>query len=197
MVQMVLNLVLFKAGWVACVMLAAGDMPGLATLAVAAVVVVHLLIVPVPVKEALLLAAAALLGLGWESLVLATGLLQYPESSQSGVWAPHWIVAMWVLFATTINHGLAWVKRSWLVSATMGLIGGPLAFFAGAGLGAVTFTNTPLALAVIGTGWAALLPMVALISDTITDSDLLEPGGSEPSRADAALRHGGGQDARI
>lgn len=199
MVRLVVNLVLFKAGWVACVMLAAADLPALATLAVAAVVAVHLLMVPVPVKEALFLSAAGLLGLGWESFVLATGLLQYPESSQSGAWAPHWIVAMWVLFATTINYGMAWVKRSWLMSAAMGLIGGPMAFFAGAGLGAVTFTNTPLALAVIGAGWAVLLPLVTLISDTITDSELLEPDGGlqEAARTNVTLRKGGSRDVRV
>jgi hypothetical protein len=76
MIRLLMNLVLFKAGWVACVMLAGQDLPLLATLSVAAVVLIHLLTVPVPVKEALFLSAAALIGLGWESLVVATGLLQ-------------------------------------------------------------------------------------------------------------------------
>ena len=197
MIRLVLNLVLFKGGWVACVMLAAQDLPLLATLAVAAVVLIHLLVVPVPVKEAVFLSTAALIGLGWESLVLATGLLQYPASSQFGAWAPHWIVAMWVLFATTVNYGLSWVKRSWTLAAIMGLIGGPMAFFAGAGLGAVTFTNTPLALALIGAGWAVLLPLLVLISDTITDSEFLEPDAVSADRqpAGAAISRGRGQNA--
>ena len=179
--RVLINLVLFKAGWLACVMLAAADRPALATLAVAAVVLVHLLRVAVPVKEALFLLAAALIGLAWESFLLSTGLLQYPESSQSGTWAPHWIVAMWVLFATTINHGLEWVKRNWMLSASMGMIGGPLAFWAGAGMGAVSFSDPVMALLAIGIGWALLLPLLALLSDTITDSAFLEPmsaGGS-------------------
>jgi hypothetical protein len=106
---------------------------------------------------------------------------------------------MWVLFATTINYGLAWVKRSWLISAGMGLIGGPLAFFAGAGLGAVTFTNTPLALVVIGVGWAVLLPLVVLISDTIADSGFLEPNSRtvEQRAAGAALHSEGGHNAQV
>ena len=196
MIRLVMNLVLFKAGWVACVMLAAQDLPLLATLAVAAVALIHLLAVPVPVKEAVFLSTAALIGLGWESLVLATGLLQYPASSQFGAWAPHWIVAMWVLFATTVNYGLSWVKRSWTLAAVMGLIGGPMAFFAGAGLGAVTFTNTPLALALIGAGWAVLLPLLVLISDTITDTAFLEPDGhpARRRRAGAAISREGSQN---
>ena len=140
--SVVRNLVLFKLGWVACVMLAAAGKPLLASLAVAVVAAIHLVSVPVAVKEALLLMAACLMGLAWESILVATGVVQYPGYvSESGL-APHWIVAMWVLFATTINHGLSWVKKHWAVAAVAGLLGGPMAFFGGANLGAVEFSNT-------------------------------------------------------
>jgi hypothetical protein len=201
MTRKLINLVLFKAGWIACVVLAARDLPMLATLSVGVVALIHLFSVSVPVKEAIFLLAAAVVGLAWESLVLSTGLIQYPESSQYGAWAPHWIVAMWVLFATTINHGLSWVKRNWMVSLTAGLIGGPVAFYAGAGLGAVTFTNQTLALALIGAGWAVLLPLVVLIADTIIDSPLLEPAEeglratSANSSGSTSVGHGRSQNA--
>ena len=192
-----MNLVLFKAGWVACVALAARDLPALSTLAVGVVVLIHLFAVAVPVKEAVFLLAAAVIGLVWESLLLSTGLIQYLESSQYGGWAPHWIVAMWVLFATTINHGLSWVKRNWMMSAVAGLLGGPLAFYAGSGMGAVTFPNPAMALAVIGMGWAVLLPLVVLVSDTITDSEILEPDApaAGAQARGAGLRREGGQNA--
>jgi hypothetical protein len=175
MTHLIKNLVLFKLGWLACVMLAADGQPLLATAAVAVVATIHLVGVPVAVKEALLLMAAALIGLAWESLMVATGLLSYPGYGTNGVMAPYWIVAMWVLFATTINHGLRWVKRDWGVAALAGLVGGPLAFFGGAKLGAVEFSHTLTALAVIGAGWAVLLPVLAWIADSIIDSPFLEP----------------------
>ena len=181
MTGMLKNLLLFKAGWLACVVLAARDMPELASLAVAAVVAIHLAGVAVPVKEALLLVAAAVIGLAWESMLVWSGLLVYSQSSASGALAPHWIVAMWVLFATTVNHGLGWIKRNWMVTAAAGLLGGPLAFYAGAGMGAVSFSNTALALAVIGLGWALLLPLLVLIADTIIDSAFLEPTEEQPA----------------
>ena len=168
------NLAFFKIGWVACVMFAAAGKPGLATLSVAAVVAVHLAGVKAPSKEALLLAAAALVGLGWESFMVWTGLVQYP-GHESAVLAPYWIVAMWVLFATTINHGLRWAKRHGWVAALAGLLGGPMAFFGGMNLGAVEFSHTAAALTLIGLGWAALLPLLILIADTIIDSPWLEP----------------------
>lgn len=169
------NLVMFKLGWIACVGLAAAGQPLWATLAVALVVTLHLAGVPVVVKEALLLAASAVIGLAWESLLVWSGLLSYPASGELAPLAPYWIVAMWVLFATTINHGLRWAKRSWMIAAIAGLVGGPMAFYGGAAMGAVEFSHTLWALAAIGAGWAVLMPLLTLIADTIIDSDWLEP----------------------
>jgi hypothetical protein len=173
--RIIKNLTLFKLGWVACVVFAAAGRPELATLSVAGVAFIHLLGVSAPLKETLLLVAAALVGLGWESLMLWSGTVQYPGYPDSVVLAPYWIVAMWVLFATTINHGLRWVKRSGWVAALAGLFGGPAAFYGGMKLGAVTFSEPVIALGIIGLGWAALLPALVVIADTIIDSTRLEP----------------------
>ena len=104
---------------------------------------------------------------------------------------------MWVLFATTINHGLSWVKRNWMVSAVAGLAGGPMAFYAGSGLGAITFSDPLMALTVIGLGWGVLLPLLVLVSDTITDSAILEPDAGPAAAGDrtADLREGSSQNA--
>jgi Na+/H+ antiporter NhaC len=82
---------------------------------------------------------------------------------------------MWVLFATTINHGLRWTKSNLWVASLAGLLGGPMAFFGGMNLGAVEFSHTAAALVVIGLGWALLLPVLTLVADTIIDSTVLEP----------------------
>jgi hypothetical protein len=177
------NLVLFKLGWVACVMLAAAGQPVMAMLVVAAVVLAHLATVPVKSKESMLLVSAAVIGMTWESLLVRFGIVSYPGYTDAAALAPYWIVAMWVLFATTINHGLRWIKRSWIVASAAGLIGGPLAFYSGAQLGAVEFSNTLLALVSIGVGWAVLLPALALVADTIIDSAWLEPREGLPSDA--------------
>lgn len=178
------NLVLFKLGWVACIFAAAALLPEFAVLAVATVVLIHLARAPVPVKEAVFLLSAAGLGLAWETFVLFTGLIEYPGAVAGNVLAPYWIVAMWVLFATTINNGFKWVKRHWALASVFGLIGGPMAFYAGTAAGAASFSNTFIALAVIGAGWAVLLPLLALLADTIIDSEWLEP----KSRSTAAKK---------
>ena len=185
----IINLVLFKLGWVACILFAAMGKPVFATLAVAVTVAVHLYRVPVPAKEALWLACAGLTGLLWESLVVWTGLIEYPVGAQAGLLAPYWIVSMWVLFATTINFGFKWIKRHWMLAAVFGLVGGPLAFLAGTAAGAAQFSNTTQALLLLATGWAVLLPLLSILSDTIIDSSLLEPKPKrQPQLSNIALQ---------
>jgi hypothetical protein len=187
MKQQLTNLALFKLGWLACVLFAVAGQPVWSAASVAAVAVLHLLSVPIATKEAILLAAAAVIGLAWESALVATGMVTYPAAAGASSMAPYWIVAMWVLFATTINHGLRWIKKSWAIAMAAGAVGGPLAFYSGAAMGAVEFGNTPLALAVIGAGWAVLLPLLVLISDTIIDSEWLEPGLNEAKSVEKRL----------
>ena len=169
------NLVLFKIGWVACVAFAAAGNPTWAIASVAAIVALHLASVAVPVKEALFLSASALIGLLWETVLVQTGLFAYPANGGPTPLAPYWIIAMWALFATTINYGMRWIKKSWLIAAVVGLVGGPIAFYAGASVGAVEFRDTFWALIAVGVGWAFLLPFLCIISDTIIDSAWLEP----------------------
>ena len=188
------NLILFKLGWIACVVFAAQGLPALSAAAVAVVVGIHLLGAPAMGKEALLLTVAAAMGIVWESLLTLSGLVSYPTAPGIAGLAPYWIVTMWVLFATTINGGLAWVKRHWGVAAIAGGLGGPMAFAAGAGMGAVAFSNQWLSLTVIGLGWAILLPVLSLVSEAIADSTWLEPGyeeSPEPNSFPAYLRRYG------
>lgn len=174
MLSTIKNLSLFKIGWLACVISAAMGMPVFGIVAVICVMAVHLYDAPNARKELLTLGVAALMGLGWESLLVATGLVSYPGHEAAWI-APAWIVAMWVLFATTINRGLSWVKKHWMVAAAAGLLGGPMAFWGGSSLGAVTFEDPMMALIAIAVGWAALLPLLALAAEGIIDSKLFDP----------------------
>ena len=69
-----------------------------------------------------------------------------------------------VLFATTLNVGMRWLRKSTLVAAIAGAIGGPLAFLAGERMGAVSFADPATSLVVIGIGWAVLLPVLVQLA---------------------------------
>ena len=155
-----INISLFKAGWLAAVFSAAASVPFLGTLAIAVAVITHLARSESRSGEIRLLALAAAIGLGWESLLVATGLVQYGAASIIPGTAPYWIIAMWLLFATTLNVGMRWLRKSLVVAAIFGAIGGPLSFLAGQKAGAVSFPDPTVSLAVIGLGWAVFLPLL-------------------------------------
>ena len=156
----IINLSLFKAGWLASVITAAASMPIVGTAVIGVAVLVHLLRSDDSLGEFRLLALAASIGLVWESALVVAGLVEYSAGSAIPGTAPYWIVAMWVLFATTLNVGMRWLHKNLIVASIAGAIGGPLSFLAGEKAGAVSFSNPVLSLAVIGLGWAVFLPLL-------------------------------------
>lgn len=155
------NLAVFKVAWTAVVVSAAAGMPFIGVIAVAVAVGIHLRTCGNPESEARLLLIAAVMGLAWESALVLSGLVNYSSGTLVPGIAPYWIVAMWVLFATTINAGMRWLQRNRAVAAMAGAIGGPMGFFAGASAGAVELASPVIALCCIGAGWAVMLPLLA------------------------------------
>lgn len=160
MTSVVINLTLFKAAWAATVVSAAAGKPAIGLAAVGIAVAVHLARTADARREAALLALAAVVGLAWESALVAAGVLQYDVGQGLPGVAPYWIVGMWVLFATTLNVGLRWLRKSRAAAVVAGAVGGPLSFLAGASAGAVILAEPTSSLVVIGAGWAVLLPLL-------------------------------------
>ena len=164
MKENVVNLIVFKVAWTAVVVSAAAGAPLIGVIAVAVAVGIHLRSCDKPESETRLLLVAAAMGLAWESILMISGLVNYSSGNLVPGIAPYWIVAMWVLFATTINAGMRWLRRNKAVAAIAGAVGGPMGFFAGASAGAVELTSPAIALAIIGAGWAVMLPLLAQVA---------------------------------
>ena len=158
------NIVMFQLGWFACVLGAAHGTPWLGPVATALAVFVHLFIAPRVLPELQLLMASLFVGLLWETLVLQLGLVRFEAGGSMSRWAPLWIIAMWPLFATTLNCSLGFLHGRYLLAAALGAVGGPLAYYAGQQLGALTLTPTTSALLVQGAGWALLMPLLMLLA---------------------------------
>ena len=71
---------------------------------------------------------------------------------------PFWLIAMWALFATTLNVSMRWMKNKYLLASAFGAIGGPIAYYAGHRIGAVDFNDTWTAMIAVGAGWAVIMP---------------------------------------
>jgi len=158
--SLAINFLAFQLGWFACVLGAANGLPWLGPVVVAGVVALHLARVRRPLPELRLVAAAMLLGLVVDSLLLASGWLRY----STGFWlpglAPYWIVAMWALFATTLNVSMGWLRGRSVLAVLMGAVGGPLSYLAGEKLGAIELTQPMYALAGLGLAWAIAMPLL-------------------------------------
>jgi len=152
------NIVLYQLGWLACVLGAARGLPWVGVTAAAAIVAWHLARAARPGRELALVALAALLGLAFETVLVRGGWVSYPHGALLDGAAPLWMAALWALFATTLNVSLRPLRaRPWF-GAVLGAAGAPLAYYAGARLGALHLAAAGSALAVIGAGWALCTP---------------------------------------
>lgn len=167
MKRILINVGLFQAGWFTCVLAGANGLPLVATLTALLVVAFHLFTTYDHRKEGLLLLIAGVIGAGWESVLVAAGWLQYPSGTFLQGMAPAWIIAMWLLFATTLNVSMRWLKGRVLLASLLGAVAGPAAFYTGHRLGGVEFSDTGVAMLVLAIGWAILMPLLMGISNRV------------------------------
>lgn len=162
---LLLNLLAFQIGWFACVLAAAPGLPWLGTGTALLIVAWHTLRLPAPAAELRLVAGVGVLGLLLDSLPVLTGLIDYASGTLIAGLPPHWIVAMWLLFATLPNISLRWLAGRPALAALLGALGGPLAYYGGVALGAARFSEPiwqPLALLAIN--WAIAMPLIMALA---------------------------------
>jgi hypothetical protein len=117
-----------------------------------------------------LMAIAAIVGFIVDSVFVRCGLLQYATAVPFATLAPAWIVALWMSFALTLNHSLAYMKTHLPLAAVLGAVGAPLAYLAASrGWHAILFTASPaLALGVLAAVWAIVTPSLFWLADRRT-----------------------------
>jgi hypothetical protein len=173
----VLNFVVLELAWFACVLGGANDRALVGTVVAGAVIALPLYLAQRPGAETLLIALVAVIGLTWDSVLVVLGLFSYPTGNFAPGLAPYWIVAMWAVFATSLNLSLAWLKgRPWL-AVLVGLVGGPLSYLAGERLGGVQMADATLALGAQAIGWAVLMPLLAHLATRLNG---IGPASSTP-----------------
>ena len=158
------NFVLFQLGWFACVLGAAQGYPWAGTLVAVAIVAWHIRSAARPAAEVSLLVQVVLIGAVWDSLLVMLGWIAYPSGTLLTGTAPHWILALWALFATSLNVSMRWLKGRWLLAALMGGVCGPLSYWAAVRLGAVQFVHPAQVIVALAVGWALIMPALMLLS---------------------------------
>ena len=157
---LLLNAALYQAGWLACTLGAANGLPWIGPMAAAAIVAWHLARAREAKPELLLVAVTAASGLVFETALLQSGWISYPDGSSAGDLAPLWMVTLWGLFATTFNVSLRSLRGRLVLATLIGAAGAPAADYAGARLGALDLLAPAPALVAIAIGWAIATPLL-------------------------------------
>ncbi|MFO1422468.1 MAG: DUF2878 domain-containing protein [Candidatus Competibacteraceae bacterium] len=187
---MLLNLIAFQIGWFACVLGGARGWPWLGVLVTATAIILHLYQAARPRTEAMLIGLSGLLGFVADSLLTGMGLLRFPSGQFHPDLAPYWMVAMWMLFATTFNVALGWLKPRLGLAALLGMIAGPLAYYGGAQLGGVSFENPAASLLAVAGVWTLAMPLLLVIANRWNGMAETIPTSAEPGTSGKAGKPG-------
>lgn len=161
----IINAGLFQVTWFACVLGSAKGLLWPALLSCALLAIWQLQPKRRHPSDLRLIAVAILLGLIIDSAWIKLGLLDFKSQWPSPGIAPAWIIVLWVGFALTVNHSLSWLTAHPLLPASMGLIGGPLSYWAGLRFGAVDYLADPLLIsACLGLAWAVSMIILVNVS---------------------------------
>ena len=171
--HLLINFAAFQVGWFSSVIGAAKQMPWLGPLAFLVVLAIHLRRAHRPQSELALVITCGIIGVFFDSLLVAIGWVTYPSGLFNDLMAPYWIVTMWMLFGTTLNLSMGWLKGRPLLAAFFGAIGGPTSYLAGQKLGGIEFLELYPAMITLAIGWGLVMPILMKLAerlDGVTES---------------------------
>ena len=174
------NFIAFQIGWFACALGGAHDRPWLGTAIALVIVAWHVARAARPAPRHASFSPAR----GSERRSTARWSppagSAYPSGTLLRGTAPHWLVAMWPLFGTTLNVSLRWLRRSLPSAGLLGAIGGPLAYWGGERLGGMTFVEPVAATSAMAVGWMVLTPVLVLLATRFDGYAPAAPADPEP-----------------
>ena len=164
---LLINFAAFQVGWLSSVIGGAQQLPWLGPAVVLAAIGIHLVRAQQPSSELMLILSCGLIGTFFDSALVAAGWVTYPSGMISESLAPYWIITMWMLFATTINLSMRFLRGRPVIAAVFGLVGGPMAYYAGHKIGGIVFVNEFAALTTLAVGWAVLMPILMRLGELL------------------------------
>jgi hypothetical protein len=122
----------------------------------------HLLLSHKRKADLIMLGSLLATGLVIDGLLVQLGLFHFPQQQ----WPiPAWLMVIWLALATLPLHSLSWLQNQLPLTALLGALAGPLAYWAGVRFEAASF-GWPLlsALLTLALVWGLLFPGIMLLA---------------------------------
>ncbi|QTH62866.1 DUF2878 domain-containing protein [Psychrosphaera ytuae] len=129
---MLLNFVFFQLIWFGSILIGNAFIP-LAAL----IFFLHFRFTSETQHDKKIMAIAALIGVVVDSLLMFFGVFEFQHGLLVHWLIPPWLVVLWMAFAMTLNHSLAYFQKQPLLAFIGGAVSGPLSYLAGVKLGAI------------------------------------------------------------
>ncbi|MCW8935464.1 MAG: DUF2878 domain-containing protein [Gammaproteobacteria bacterium] len=165
--QIIVNFILFQLGWFSCVLMAAQGLPETGIVMVLLLVCIQFFLATNRKNLLILITIVTVIGSAWDSVMTSLGVLVFEAGMIVSFLAPGWIIAMWLMFATTLNISFRWLFGRYWLAMLLGAICGPLTYQAGAAMSAVVIPDNLLANSVIAAGWAFLMPLYIKLAERL------------------------------
>lgn len=170
------NFLLYQTGWFACVLGVAWGFQWLGVCTALCLVGTHLWLAMDRAVQMKLSLIAAALGLVVDCTQLWIGVFAFSPDRVVSWLPPPFMTVLWIQFATTFRYCMSWLSERYGLSAGFGLVGAPMAFYAGERFGAIEFLSPRLFhFAVLGCLWSIVVPTLVYISDRLASQAVSVP----------------------
>ena len=165
-----INVALFQAAWFAAVLGTVRGMLWLGPVAMIPTLAIHLALQENRRGEVKLLLAAGVLGFLFDTAFAAGGVFTPLQHFFPRPFSPPWMICLWLNFAATLNVSMAWLRGRYLLAVLFGAIGGPIAYYSGAKLGATEALPTTTGMLLLAIGWGLMTPLLVWLAQAFSGS---------------------------
>lgn len=160
----ILNALGYQVGWWTCISSIRWGLELEAIAFCAVMFAMHLRFSKAPLQELKLGSVTLLLGIFVDSMLQHFDVIEFYGWSL-GPFSPYWLWTLWILFSFTLNNSLAILKnQSLFINALIGMIFGPLTYYAGAKLGAASFVASTAHIMSLSFVWMLAMPLLVVVA---------------------------------
>lgn len=153
----IINIALFYIGWVLCGLYHNFNI----ALIVLSLALINVLICNYQTKEIFLIFLLAFLGLLNDALAASFEIFEFTYAPSLLNWSNIWLFSLWVIFLTTFNSSLGFMKRYNLaILSICGTIGGTVSYYSALKIGVLNAKDLPRTIIYLIINWAILFPLL-------------------------------------